>query len=108
MTMAASGPSPDHGAPIGTGSSDEPAYTLPAEPAQSRAGTPVAAPDSAVPEKGPRSWSRNHEEPELRSEPDLPSDGPDEEGEAMIRELPLQPGLSDPPVQPEPEPTEKK
>ena len=106
--MAASGPSPDHGAPIGTGSSDEPAHTLPAEPAQvSGADTPVAAPDSAVPERGPRSRSRNHEEPELRSEPDLPSDGPDEVGEAMIRELSLRPELSDPPAQPEPEPTEK-
>lgn len=102
MTMATSSPSPDpdRGVPIGTGLSDEPAYTLPVEPAQSRAGTPAAAPDSAVPEKAPRSRSRNHEEPELRSEPDLPSDGPDEEGEAMIRDLPSRPELSDPPPGP--------
>lgn len=100
MTMAASSPSPDHGVPIGTGSSDEPAQV-------SGADTPVAAADSAVPERGPRSRSRNHEEPELRSEPDLPSDGPDEEGEAMIRELSLRPELSDPAAQPESEPTEK-
>ena len=103
--MAASSPCPDGSAPIGTASGDEPAYTLPPEPAQGRAGTPGATPDSAVPEKGPRNPSekeKNHDEPELRFEPDLPSDGSDEEGEAMIRELPPRPELSDPPAQPEP------
>lgn len=43
-----------------------------------------------------------NEEPELRLEPDLPSDGRDEEGEAMIRDLPQRPELSEPPSQPSP------
>ncbi len=35
-------------------------------------------------------------------EPDLPSDGRDEEGEAMIRDLPQRPELSEPPSKPYP------
>ncbi|MDQ3058482.1 MAG: hypothetical protein M3R45_03005 [Pseudomonadota bacterium] len=42
------------------------------------------------------------EEPELVLEPDLPSDGRDEVGEAMIRNLPQRPELSEPPSQPDP------
>ena len=34
-------------------------------------------------------------------EPDLPSDGRDEKGEAMIRDLPQRPELSEPPRQPD-------
>jgi len=40
------------------------------------------------------------EEPELATEADVPSDGKDEEGEAMIRDLPQKPELSEPPSQP--------
>lgn len=43
-----------------------------------------------------------NEEPELVLEPDLPSDGRDEKGEAMIRDLPQRPELSEPPSQPSP------
>ncbi|MEO6321563.1 MAG: hypothetical protein ABIR56_12890 [Polaromonas sp.] len=43
-----------------------------------------------------------NEEPELLLEPDLPSDGRDEIGEAMIRDLPQRPELSEPPSQPNP------
>lgn len=42
------------------------------------------------------------EEPEMALEPDLPSDGRDAVGEAMIRELPQRPELSEPPSQPDP------
>ena len=41
-----------------------------------------------------------NEEPDLALEPDLPSDGRDIEGEAMIRKLPDRPELSDPPQAP--------
>jgi len=37
------------------------------------------------------------EEPPLALEPDLPSDGRDEVGEAMIRDLPRRPELSESP-----------
>jgi hypothetical protein len=43
-----------------------------------------------------------NEEPPLLLEPDLPSDGRDEDGEAMIRNLPQRPELSEPPSQPDP------
>jgi len=36
-------------------------------------------------------------EPELALEPDLPSDGRDQVGEAMIRDLPPRPELGEPP-----------
>ena len=42
------------------------------------------------------------EEPELALEPDLPSDGRDPVGEAMIRDLPQLPELSEAPSQPHP------
>lgn len=42
------------------------------------------------------------EEPDMALEPDLPSDGRDAVGEAMIRDLPQRPELSEPPSQPEP------
>ena len=41
--------------------------------------------------------SGRDDESGMFSEPDLPSDGRDEEGEAMIRELPQSPELSDVP-----------
>ena len=43
-----------------------------------------------------------NEEPQMALEPDLPSDGRDEEGDAMIRNLPQRPELSEPPSQPDP------
>ena len=42
-----------------------------------------------------------NEEPALLLEPDVPSDGPDEIGEAMIRDLPQRTKLSEPPSQPD-------
>lgn len=45
-----------------------------------------------------------HEEPELLLERDLPSDGRDEIGEAMIRDLPQKPELAKPDSQPDPSP----
>ena len=42
------------------------------------------------------------EEPGMALEPDLPSDGRDAVGEAMIRDLPQRPELSEPPSQPHP------
>lgn len=46
-----------------------------------------------------------HEEPELLLERDLPSDGPDEIGEAMIRNLPQRTKLAEPPSQSDPSST---
>ena len=82
---AARGQSPERGAPLGKGSPDEPAHTLPAEPAQI---TKVTSPKAAdAQSSGPRKRPGN-EEPEPTLEDDLPSDGRDEKGEAMIRNLP--------------------
>ena len=41
--------------------------------------------------------SPGNEEPDSALEPDLPTDGRDEEGEQMIRQLPPRPELSKPP-----------
>lgn len=41
-----------------------------------------------------------NEEPEPALEPDLPSDGRDQDGEAMIRDLPDRRELSDAPPEP--------
>lgn len=51
-----------------------------------------------MPKPGSGRTMKDHdnEEPELALEPDLPSDGRDEEGEAMIRQLPRSPELSEP------------
>lgn len=51
---------------------------------------------------GPPSKSPGNEEPAFALEPDLPSDGRDEEGEAMIRALPERTELAEPPGQPSP------
>lgn len=74
---------------------------LPAEPAnivvdKNQSGQPAASGTSAT------SKVAGNEEPELLLEPDLPSDGRDEIGEAMIRDLPQRPELSEPPSQPNP------
>jgi len=57
---------------------------------------------SALPAATPGSRDINLEEPEMALEPDLPSDGRDLMGEAMIRDLPQRPELSEPPSQPDP------
>lgn len=80
--------SPDGGVPLGAGSPDEPAHTLPAEPANiTRA--PAAKDDATQKRPG-------NEEPEPTIEDDLPSDGRDEKGEAMIRDLPRKTGKKEP------------
>ena len=98
---------------VGKGSPDEPPSTQPAEPShitpaprqpQQPAGNENTSP-SAVSQK-----RAGHEEPELALEPDLPTDGRDEVGDAMIRDLPQRPELSEPPSQPklpDAEPDEK-
>jgi hypothetical protein len=52
--------------------------------------------------KSPAGTSKtaDNEEPALVIEADLPSDGRDEVGEAMIRDLPKRPELSEPPDHP--------
>lgn len=82
--------SPDGGVPLGAGSPDEPAHTLPAEPAQITKATAAKA-EAAQPRSGTRKRAGN-EEPEPTLEDDLPSDGRDEKGEAMIRDLPRKSG----------------
>lgn len=85
--------SPDGGVPLGAGSPDEPAHTLPAEPAQITQ-APSAKADKAEAAQ-PRSGARKrpgNEEPEPTLEDDLPSDGRDKKGEAMIRDLPRKAG----------------
>jgi len=78
--------SPDGGVPLGAGSSDEPAHTLPAEPVQITKAQSAKA-DAAQPR--PEAQKRpGNEEPEPTLEDDLPSDGRDKKGEAMIRDLP--------------------
>ena len=106
------------GVPLGTGSPDEPAHTLPAEPAQitrvgaaSSSSSPSSAGSSRSPKNGPGKSGQgaaagaprkqpDNDEPELALEPDLPSDGRDEKGEAMIRDLPRRPELSEAPSRP--------
>lgn len=74
------------GVPLGAGSPDEPAHTLPAEPSQITKAS-AAKDDSAQPPADAHKRAGN-EEPEPTLEEDLPSDGRDEEGESMIRNLP--------------------
>ncbi|WP_411878076.1 hypothetical protein [Polaromonas sp. YR568] len=73
--------SPDGGVPLGAGSSDEPAHTLPTQITRAPAGKADATHKRA-----------SNEEPEPTIEDDLPSDGRDEKGEAMIRDLPRKTG----------------
>ena len=72
------------GVPLGAGSPDEPAHTLPAEPRQI---TKAQAPKAAASQPASRTKRPGNEEPELALEEDVPSDGKDEKGEAMIRSL---------------------
>jgi hypothetical protein len=97
--MPTSNSSPNPGVAPGKVLLDEAASTLPAEPANIMQGKnqPGQEPESAA---APPQETPGNEEPELLLEPDLPSDGRDEEGEAMIRDLPQRPELSEPPSQP--------
>lgn len=65
----------------------------PARPSGQQAGSGI---DSTSPRQQP-----GGEEPEMALESDLPSDGRDAVGEAMIRDLPQRPELSEPPSQPD-------
>jgi hypothetical protein len=86
------GHSPDGGVPLGAGSPDEPAHTLPAEPAQiTKTPAPGDRAQAAQQRPGARKRAGN-DEPEPTLEDDLPSDGRDEKGEAMIRDLPRKAG----------------
>lgn len=58
---------------------------------------PDAQADSGAPKPRVKPPS---DEPELALEPDVPSDGRDEVGDAMIRDLPRRPELGEPPSQP--------
>lgn len=80
--------------PVQTSGKDIP--TGPAHPNTAKEQPGHDATSAAAP---PRQLPAN-EEPELCLEPDLPSDGRDEKGEAMIRDLPQRPELSEPPSQP--------
>ena len=57
----------------------------------------LSATDRRADSSSPISKS-NNEEPEIGMEADLPSDGRDEVGEAMIRDLPERSELSGPPA----------
>lgn len=97
--MTVSKESTDPGAPLGSASPDESTHTLPAEPSHI---TKVSQPSDqdTVESENPALDNAGTEEPPLALEPDLPTDGRDEVGEAMIRSLPQSPELSEPPSQP--------
>ena len=84
------------------GTSDGSDETLPGEPTNSTpdAGHPRhnTSNTSSTATQAPKTFI---EEPDMALEPDLPSDGRDEKGEAMIRDLPQRPELSEPPSQPD-------
>jgi len=73
-------------------SPDEASHAATAVDQRASAGTAPSAPSSKP----------GGEEPPMVLEPDLPSDGRDAVGEAMIRDLPQRPELSEPPSQPHP------
>lgn len=92
-------PSPDEGEPLGNGSPDVAPTPLSAVPTHPMPGNNQSA--QAAQSLGRAGGTAGNEEPGLLLEPDLPSDGPDEVGEAMIRDLPQRPELSEPPSQPD-------
>jgi hypothetical protein len=99
--MTAATESHDQGVPLGNGSPDEPAHTLPAEPSHVTQVGKSTNGDAGETDNASLENSAT-EEPQLALEPDLPTDGRDEVGEAMIRELPQRPELSETPSQPSP------
>lgn len=85
--------------PIGNASPDESAHTPLAEPShvtQLNKSPHQNSSDSSH----QAATTPGTDEPQFALEPDFPSDGRDEIGEAMIRELPQRPELSEPPSQP--------
>lgn len=82
-------PSPDESSnnPVAEPEKDEPIARQPDQDGKAHK-SPVSFPAPKRPD---------NEEPDLAMEADLPSDGRDEEGEAMIRALPQGKELSDPP-----------
>lgn len=74
---------------------------MPAESASPGTAKDQPGQDTTSAQAAPRQYPEN-EEPEMLLEPDLPSDGRDEKGDAMIRDLPQRPELSEPPSQPSP------
>lgn len=79
--------------PQGKGSPDEPAATLPGESASSAQKGGGGSDAGHTKEPG-------NEEPEPALEPDLATDGRDEDGEAMMRDLPQRQMLSAAPPEP--------
>ena len=77
---------------VAAASPDAASHAAAAVHQQASAGTVPSAPGSKP----------GGEEPPMVLEPDLPSDGRDAVGEAMIRDLPQRPELSEPPSQPHP------
>ncbi|MDO9403877.1 MAG: hypothetical protein Q7T87_07605 [Polaromonas sp.] len=81
------------GTPLGSCASDEPANTLPAEPvsiAKLKTGRPAKNQPVGAASDAERTGIR--ETPALHQESDIPSDGADPEGEAMIRQVPKRTG----------------
>jgi hypothetical protein len=79
---------------------DGPAHALPSQAAHTDPENSDAGADN-MSAAAPHRNTPSGEEPELALEPDLPSDGRDKEGEAMIRDLPQRPELSEPSSQPD-------
>ena len=87
---------PDPSAPVGNESSDKHEHLPPNQPVHATTSarhSAQATNTSDSPGMGTKAPST--EEPELALEPDLPTDGRDETGEQMIRDLPVRPELSD-------------
>ncbi|MDB5932406.1 MAG: hypothetical protein JWR60_4113 [Polaromonas sp.] len=97
--MSHSPDAPDRGVPLGDASPDEQVHTLPAEPSHVTPPKESSAQGSDAVAR-PAIKKPGNEEPELALEPDLPTDGRDEIGEQMIRDLPARPELSDAPTPP--------
>lgn len=99
MATTRSSPDLQRSAPEDQGSPDAPQQGLPEAPQNSRPDKPSQA-EQGDASSSPSRKRPDNEEPDLVLEPDLPSDGRDEVGEAMIRKLPQRPELSEPPSQP--------
>ena len=89
---------PSNGSSSSSSSSEPTDKALPAE--ADRARVEKQSGQEAAAAAGPPSKSPGNEEPAFALEPDLPSDGRDEEGEAMIRALPQRTELAEPASQP--------
>jgi len=97
--MTAFSNSSDRSKPIGNASADEPAHTPFAKPSHVT-GLNNSPHQNSSGSSNPAAKTSGTDEPQFALEPDLPSDGRDEIGEAMIRDLPQRPELSEPPSQP--------